>query len=312
LALYELAQDADPAYGEVYLDRAFYYISKNDAAKALEDLQQAARLMPTSALVQLGYTRAYLLQADSPRALRAAQKANAIDRTMLDPYYYLGRLSVEAGDFEKAIEPLQIYVLYETAHGEGFSLLGQALSATGNHAAAVEALNQAVRLDRNQGAAYGPLGTSYLRLGNLAGAEINLKRSMEWFPDSFDANIGLTEIYYQKGTYGSAYLQAETAISKAGNDTERALALYWRALSHEGRGTLGEAIADWRTLINMPAGAMTAEMRRDAQQHVRAIPTLTATPRGLSPTQAPAATPRPGSTPTLAPGTPSSTATRVP
>ena len=302
LQLYELAQDADPAYGEVYLDRAFYYISKNDAAKALEDLQQAARLMPSSALVQLGYTRAYLLQADSPRALRAAQKANTIDRTMLEPYYYLGRLSVETGDYEKAIEPLRIYVLYETEDGEGFSLLGQALAATGDHAAAVEALNQALRLDRNQVAAYAPLGTSYLRLGNLAGAEVNFRRAIEWFPDSFAANIGLTEIYYRNGTYGSAYLQAETAISKAASDSERAQALYWRALSHEGRGSWGEAIADWRTLVNMPAGAMTNEMRREAQQHVRGNPTLTVTPRGFSATPTPAfTTPRPGSTPTAAP-----------
>jgi tetratricopeptide (TPR) repeat protein len=302
LQLYELAQDADPAYGEVYLDRAFYYIGKNNAAGAMEDLQQAARLMPTSALVQLGYTRGYLLQGDSPRALKAAQKANAIDRTMLEPYYYLGRLSVEAGDYEKAIEPLRIYVLYETADGEGFSLLGQALAATGDHAAAVEALNQALRLDRNQAAAYGALGTSYLRLGNLAGAEVNFKRAAEWFPDSFAPSIGLTEIYYRKGTYGSAYLQAENAISKAANDGERALALYWRALSHEGRGSWGEAIEDWRTLVNMPPGAVTAEMRREAQQHLRGNPTLTVTPRGFSATQTPAfTTPRPGSTPTAAP-----------
>ena len=218
---------------------------------------------------------------------------------MLEPYYYLGRLSVETGDYEKAIEPLRIYVLYETEDGEGFSLLGQALAATGDHAAAVEALNQALRLDRNQVAAYAPLGTSYLRLGNLAGAEVNFRRAIEWFPDSFAANIGLTEIYYRNGTYGSAYLQAETAISKAASDSERAQALYWRALSHEGRGSWGEAIADWRALVNMPAGAMTSEMRREAQQHVRGNPTLTVTPRGFSATTTPAfTTPRPGSTPT--------------
>ena len=311
LQLYELAQDADPAYGEVYLDRAFYYVRENDAANAMKDLEQAARLMPTSALVQLGYTRAYLLQGDAPRALRAAQKANTIDRTMLEPYYYLGRLSVETREYEKAIEPLRIYLLYETGDAEGFSLLGQALEATGDYPAAVEALNQAVRLDRNQVAAYAPLGTAYLRLGNLAGAEINFKRAIEWFPDSFAANIGLTEIYYQKGTYGSAYLQAETAISKAASDSERALALYWRALAHEGRGSWGEALADWRTLMSMPASSMSADMRREAQQHVRGSPTLTATPRGFNPTQTPTRTPtpRPGDTATPAPKSPTPTKT---
>ncbi|MFH1185060.1 MAG: tetratricopeptide repeat protein [Chloroflexota bacterium] len=298
LPLIELAQESDPAYGEVYLERAQFHLGHKDFDDALPDLEQAARLMPESALVQLGFAQAYLMQGNTARALAAAQAANSIDRTLLPAYYYLGRAYIENDEYDQAVQPLEIFLIYESRDGPAFALLGQALAETGDYRSAVEALNQALRLDRNQVGSFVYLGTSYLRLGNRAGAEVNFKRAIEYFPDSFDANIGLTEIYYMKGTYGTAYLQAETAFSKAEDDTERARAIYWRALAHEGRQSWNEAIRDWRALLNMSASAMTAEMRLEAQEHLRDIATPTRTPRGiqLTNTPTPSLTKRPGST----------------
>ena len=304
LPLLQLAQNADSGYGDVYLERADYYLQRNDPGRALPDLQQAQRLIPNSALVQLGYARAYLQQGSHQRSLNAAERANSIDRTLLPAYLYLGRGYNATGVYEKAIAPLKIYLLYETGDGEAYALLGEALARTGAHREAVEALSQALRLDRNQVQAYLYLGTSYLRLNNLAGAEINLRRAVEFFPDSFEANIGLTEIFYRAGTFGSAYLQAETSFSKAKTDEEKALAIYWRALSHEGRGAAADAIRDWNRLLGFPSNVMTTEMRAEARDHLRniATPTLTPVPSRAPATATPTTTPRPGSTATSAPG----------
>ena len=314
LPLYQLAQESDPAYGEVYLDRAFFHLGRKDFNGALPDLNQAARLMPESALVQLGFAQAYGLQGNSAKALSAAKRANSIDQTLLAAYYYLGRAYVENEAYEQAIHPLEVFLLYEIKDGQAYALLGQALAETGDNRAAVQALNQALRLDRNQVSSFVYLGTAYLRLGNLAGAEINFGRAIEYFPDSFDANIGLTEIYYGKGTYGTAYLQAETAYSKAENDTQRALAIYWRALAHEGRESWNEAVKDWTRLLALPASAMTPEMRTEAREHLRNIATPTRTPKGSSPTNTatPSLTKRPGSTATPPNGVRSPTPTRTP
>jgi tetratricopeptide (TPR) repeat protein len=188
-------------------------------------------------------------------------------------------------------------------------MLGQAYANTARYREAVDVLNQALRLDRNQVAAYVYLGTAYLRLNNLAGAEVNLRRAIEFFPDSFDANIGLTEIFYRSGTYGTAYLQAETAYSKARSDQQKALAVYWRALAHEGREAWSDAIKDWNLLLSFPSSAITAEMRTEAREHLRSIATPTRTPAGvpITPTPTPSLTPRPGSTATPAPGAKSPT-----
>jgi tetratricopeptide (TPR) repeat protein len=313
--LYSAAIQADPSYGQAYLERADFSMGRKDFKAALLDLEHADQLMPGSALVQLGFAQAYLLQGDNASALEAARKANSIDLTLLPSYYYLGRAYMVNEKYAEAIRPLQIYLIYETEDGSAYAMLGQALTETQDYPSAIEALNQALRLDPSQVQCYVYRGTAYLRTDNLAGAEVNFKRASDYFPDSFDVNIGLTEIYYRNGTYGTAYLKAETAKSKAANDTQLAMAIYWRALSQEGRQSYGDAIKDWQALLAMPTSAMTAQMRLDAQNHLRSIIPPSNTPKGLPPSRTPAPTPtnRPGNTATLAPGykspTPSSTAT---
>ncbi len=75
--LYDLAVQSDPNYGETYLDRANFNLARRDFKAALPDLAKAAKLMPNSALVQLGYAEAYLLAGDNVKALDAAKKPTA-------------------------------------------------------------------------------------------------------------------------------------------------------------------------------------------------------------------------------------------
>jgi tetratricopeptide (TPR) repeat protein len=307
--LYELAVQADPNYGQTYLDRANFYLQRRDPASALPDLQQAEVLMPGSALVQLGYAEAYILDGDNVRGLAAAKKANSIDQTLLPAYFFLGYAYSANGQYAEVIKPLQTYLIYQTKDASAYALLGQAYTRTGDSEHAIGALESALKYDPAQVRSYIYLGTASLRVGDLEKADDYFKRGLQYFPDSFDANIGLTEAMYREGTYGSAYLQAETAKSKATNDTQLALALYWRAVSQEGRGANGDAIADWKALLAMPEDVMTTEMRLTAQQHLAELatptsatrrPTRTPTPRpsgSTTPTKTPTRTPTPTPTP---------------
>ncbi len=308
--LYALAIQTDPQYGDAYLDRANFDLVRKDFGAALPDIQQASRLLPDSALVQLEFAQAYLLKGDDPKALAAALKANSIDLTMLPSYYYLGAAYVANERFADAIKPLQTYLIYEQGDGAAWALLGQGYTRTGDYRAAIDALGKALRADPNQVQAYVYLGTSYLQLDNLQGAELNYKKAIGFFPNSFEANIGMTQIYYRRGTFGSAYLQAETSKAKATDDTETALALYWRALSQEGRGDPTDALKDWKALLGMSPNDMTPEMRQTAQDHVQSLSRPALTPTGVTRTP----TARPGSTATPAPqtSTPGLTPTRTP
>jgi tetratricopeptide (TPR) repeat protein len=303
-ALYALAIQYDPNYGDTYLDRANYNIDHKNAALAFPDLIKASQLMPDSALVQLAYAQAYLLDGDNAKALNAAEKANSIDLTLLPSYLVLGQAYVVNGQYQDAIKPLETYLIYEPQDGSAYALLGQAYAETGEYQLALDALTKALALDPTQRQVYVYLGNANLQLGKLDAAQAGFQNALKFYPDSFDAEIGLTQTFYQLGQFGNAYLQAETSMSKVTNDTQKALALYWRAKSQVGRGSFGNAISDFQTLLSMPASDMTSQMRQDAQNQLSALLTPSLTPT-IEPTNT--RTPKPSDT-----GTPTPTETSTP
>ena len=60
-ALYDLAIQYDPNFGEIYLDRANYYLYNKDPDAAIVDFGSAEQRMPTSPMVFYGYAQAYEL-----------------------------------------------------------------------------------------------------------------------------------------------------------------------------------------------------------------------------------------------------------
>lgn len=303
-AFYALAIQYDPNFGDTYLDRANYSIDHKNAVLAFPDLIKASQLMPDSALVELAYAQAYLLDGDNAKGLAAAEKANSIDLTLLPSYYVLGQADIANGQYADATKPLETYLIYEPEDASAYALVGQAYAETGAYKLAMDALDKALALDPTQRQVYVYLGLSNLQLGNLVTAQDNFQNALQFFPDSFDAEIGLTQTFYQIGQFGNAYLQAETAMSKVTTPTQKALALYWRAKSQVKRGSFGDAITDFQTLLAMPAGDTTPAIREDAQNQLSDLltpsitPTLPATPAPTSTaTRAPTSTPTPSSTP---------------
>ncbi len=285
-ALYALAIQYDPNYGDTYLDRANYNLDHKNATLAFPDLIKASQLMPDSALVQMAYARAYILDGDNAKGLAAAEKANSIDVTLLPSYLILGQAYVANEQYQDAIKPLETYLIYEPEDGSAYATLGQAYARTGAYKPAMDALDKALALDPTQRQVYVDLGNSNLQLGNLVTAQTNFQDALQYYPDSFDAEIGLTQTFYRMGEFGSAYLQAETSMSKVTNDTQKALAIYWRAKSQVKRGSLGDAISDFQTLLSMPESDMTAQMRTDAQDQLSALLTPSLTPT-IEPTGTP-------------------------
>jgi tetratricopeptide (TPR) repeat protein len=289
--LFDLAIQADPNFGETYLERANFFLERDDPASALLDLQSALQRMPDSALVQLGFARAYLLRDERAGALEAAKKANQTDLTLLASYYYLGQAYIVNQQYKEAIKPLETYLIYAKKDGGAYALLGEAYARTGVYQPAVDALTQALLLDPTQRRSFIYRGLANLELGNLDEAEYDYRKALDYYPESFDANLGLTRTYYSKEEFGSAYLQAEAAYPLAADNREKALALYWRALCQEKRGNFKDAIKDWRALLALPESAMTPQMRNDAQVHLTAIVTPTNTPKGGVKTPTPSRTP---------------------
>ncbi|HUI87386.1 MAG TPA: tetratricopeptide repeat protein [Anaerolineales bacterium] len=302
----------DPNYGEAYLARANYYLYHNQPDLALSDLGSASKRMPDSALVQLGFAQAYLAEGDVDQGLAAAQQANQIDLTLLPAYLVLGQAYVANAQYSEALKPLNTYVTYDTTDGSAYALLGKAYEKTGAYQNAISACAQALALDSTQRQAYLYRGLSYLELNNIDAADSDIHKAVEFFPGSFDANLGLMRVSYAEGHYGDAFLHIGSTQTLAQTDQQKALVLYWTGLIQEKRNDPKDAITAWQALLAMSTDAMTSAMHADAVQHLAALTagtpaaggeTQTVTPVVAGGTEAPASTGTPAADQTPAPTT---------
>jgi tetratricopeptide (TPR) repeat protein len=303
--LFDEAIARDPNFGEIYIDRARYYIFHKDYKDAIADLDNASELMPDSPLVYMAYADAYLALDDKKKALEAAEKAYSLDSTEPLVYKMLGTLYIENEQYERAIEALNVYVIYATENDRAFALLGQAYYELEDYKTAVDNFNKAQALNPNGlRKFYVYKGLANLELGNVDQAVEDLEKALEVDEKSFEVNLGLARAYFIQEKFGSTFIQAEKLKSLAETDEETALALYWHALSQEKRGEMKEAVKDWQALFKMDEGAMTAEMRAEAEQHLKAVVTPTNTPKPGTATRTPTsgtATPTPKVTVTPSP-----------
>jgi len=302
--LFDIALEYDPDFGEVYLERANYHLYHDDAQAALDDLNSAKELMSGSPLVYYGLARTYQELEDISAALENAEEAYKLDITLLPDYLLRGELYLASRRYQDAIDTLSIYTNYKPEDGEAFALLGECYYQTKDYKTAIDFFTKAIRLDSRQRQIYLPRAFSYLETGNPDEAQVDFDRAVPFAGETFEIKIGQTRAYYAQEKYGSAYQQAESAYVLAKGDEEKAIALYWRALSNEGRGALKEAISDWKALLALPASAMSEAVRLEAEEHLQAIVKITpsVTPKPVTPTRT-----RPP-----VPGTPTRTPTRTP
>jgi len=156
-------------------------------------------------------------------------------------------------------------------------------------------------------------GLANLELNNLDKALDDLGGAFSVDEKSFAVNLGLLRVNYLQEKFGSAYQKAEALKSLAQTNEEIATALYWHALVQEKRGETKDATNDWKNLLAMDETIMTAQMRTDADQHLRTMVTATNT----SKPEAVTVTPKGGTATPTAKGakaapTPSVTLTRKP
>ena len=302
----DTAIQKDPAFVDAYLVRAALKIDHADAKGALKDLQAAEAIAPDSALIQYEYARAYLALDEPERALTYAQRANELDITMLPVYLLLGDAYTANDQTEEALKALETYVTYAEEDEFTLFLQGKLNYLAGDYETALEKLDASIKLKPSPEARL-YRGLTYLELKRAAEAVYELRVALQSFPESFEAQIGLTRAYMLDKKYGNAYLQAEQAFPLAETDEQRAQVYYWRANAQEKMGQLAGAKRDFEALLALPAEAVPAAWRTEARQHLTAMATPSVT---LTVTRTPTPTKMPGTkTPTPTPGTKTPTPT---
>ncbi len=302
----DLAIEKDPNFAEAYLLRAAYKTDHNDPEGALEDLTIAEGLSPNSALVYYEYARAYLALGETKKAVEAAERAKQIDITIVPIYLVLGEAYTANSQPKEALQALQTYTTYATEDPAVFFILGKLNYLSGDYEAALDYLDRYIKID-NKPEARLYRGLTLVELGRGSEAIFELDHALDTYPESFEGNIGLARALYLDGQFGTAALQADTAFLYAGTDEQKAQVYYWRAKSLEKTtNRVSSAKRDWESLLALPASAMPAAWRTEAQKRIAALTTPSVTPTPTTTgtptkTPSPTRTPSPGPSPTPTP-----------
>jgi len=311
LSLLDQAIQLDPNFGNAYLERGIVKIRDNDILGAISDLGEANTRLPNNPLVFYNLAQAQYKNGDYARALSAAQRTNQLDVTLLPNYLLLGQIYIETGNNTEAIKALQFYLKYKPEDVAASVQLGKLLFDMGEYEQTIQLMDRVTATERTRREAYLYRFLSNVELGSGAEADKDLDATMRFYPDLFDANLALVRAHILNERYGSAEQAITKTESLAETDKQKALIYYWAAIVYEKRENSKKAVEYWQLLLALPKDAMTADMRKQAEEHLLAL--ATPTPSKESTNTKPVTSTKqvtPTRTPTTAPKTPTPTPTK--
>lgn len=250
------AIELDPLLAEARMERALFFIMRDEPEHALTDLEFAGGLLLDSPLVYFYRAIAYLKLGAYNDAIESAQHAHDLDYTLLPAYLALGDAYFRTGDYTQAIHFLQTYTLYENESPEGWLLLGRALfESEQDPTATLDSLSRAIELDESNFFAYLYRGSTHLGLdqGQLALNDFLIATKLD--PSSFDASLGLSQALLLSGRLDEALRQLNASANLVESDAQLAAIHFWRAQILEASGKLSDAVKDWQALLALPPGS---------------------------------------------------------
>jgi tetratricopeptide (TPR) repeat protein len=282
LADLDIAIAIDSHYAEAYITRGWYQIKHGSYRAAIRDLKTAIELTPGSALAWLYLAQAQLGDGQYDAGLESALKANELDLTLVPVYLTLAQAYISTGQTALAVAVLQTYTIYEPDDVGAYLALGTAYNAAGDYQTAVVVLSRYLDANSRNAEAYFQRGLAYLNLDSPNLAEDDFKMAVGYDPNDFDSHLGLARAYFDQGKPGDAYLQAyENAEPLAKTDITKAQVFFWEAIFLEAIDDPTSAMGarnNWYKLIALPEGAMSAEWRATAFEHLGITPTFTPSP----------------------------------
>ena len=304
----------DPAFGQAYIERSLYYLTRMEYQLAYEDANQAVNYLPESHLAHLYRAWSLLELNDFNGAATAIDTALTLDINYIPSYLVAGRVYLETGNADAALE---ILTKYDPYVGEKpwqyYYSLGKAYYLTGSDLKQAEqVLDQAIILGGSSNSLYQVRALVYFDLGETEKAVTEAFNARNANRHDFDLNLFLGEFLFKSGknTLSLVYLNISEGLAL--DEADLAAVFYWRALVLESLDQKEKALLNWRSMMNLPLFYVPDEWEITAAEKL--LPTPTPSPTFTStPTSTPTetATPTETFTPTMT-DTPTPTVTETP
>ncbi len=218
-------------YGLVYIERAAYAYATQDFTGAQADLNTAQGILPESPLIPYHRARIALAQNLLSDALGFARSAHDGDFTHLPTYLLLGQIHYLQGNFNEAVEWLDVYTRYHPDDFEAQFQKGQALTMAGNSERALQIYESLQAQGFEDPLFHLGLGMVYLEMGDpeLALDEFNKANRLK--RNDFDIMLALGVALLNTNQPGDAYVQLSDTLPLAQIDPQTAHVLYYRGLA---------------------------------------------------------------------------------
>jgi len=289
----------DPRFGQVYLERAKYFLEEGSYQLAYEDADQAATFLPHSPLAHYYRAEALLGLKDYKEAEKSILTALKLDVNQVPAYLAAGRIRLETGNPEAALELLTRYGSHASNKPwEFYYSLGKAYFLSGKDLnRGLELVDEAIAMGGRSTNLYFVRALIERELGDLDNAinDMAIARSLDRL--DFEAHLMLGRFLFEKGNFFASLVYLNISERLAYTDTELAQVYYWRAQVLESYDRYDESIMNWEALLSLPLDNVPDEWEVVAAEKL--LPTATPTPTNTStPTLTPTSTPSPTGTPT--------------
>ena len=291
----------DPNMGIAYIQRGIYRLSRDNVEGALIDFRRAEERLPNSAILHLNFAKVFLALERFPEALESAQRSYQIDITILETYWALAQAHHALDQHREVIGPLQTYLTYEQDNARAWYILGQAYIAEGYYENAIEVLETALDLLPTLGEANYYRGLAYLELQDYDNALKYLENTSNNFPEWFEPNLAWGRAMFEDGQTSDGYFQINKSRAFAKTPHQKAVQLYWAAISLEALDEFEAALLRWEELLMLSTDVVQPEWEALARSRLTeaGIPLPSRTPPAPTPTPMPSPTPTPSPIPTF-------------
>ncbi len=214
--------DNSQAY-QFHLNGVFFR-RKNGAEnirKAIEYQQQAIALDPnfTRAYIELSINYGNLVDIGAispkegvPPARAAAEKALALDETLADAYYNIGRIRKYEFEWKKAETAFKRSIELNPNLAAAHTLYAEFLSQTGRFDEALREIKSAQTLDPLRTGLVGNEGSVYYYARQYDEAIVKKRIHVDAAAENPLAHLGLANAYAAKGQYSEALLSYQTSL----------------------------------------------------------------------------------------------------
>ncbi len=158
----------------------------------------------------LGYY--YYTRGQKEKALEEFQLALRLDPRMAPAHFNLGVMDYNEGRLDEAAHHFKQALAINPKYAEAYAYLGEVYSRKGSSEEELDTYRKAFALDPNDIRALNHLGAAYLRNGDVEKALKTFQRVVAIDPNQVEPLLSLGEIYIQKGMVDQALLEVRKIL----------------------------------------------------------------------------------------------------